>query len=412
MEFQYHTFSNGMRLVHKRLPGKVAHCGVSIKVGSRNELEHENGMAHFLEHLLFKGTQKRKAYQVISRLEKVGGDMNAFTSKEDTCIYASFLTPWYERAIELFFDILFHSSFPPHELEKEKEVIMDEINSYNDSPAELIFDDFEQLLFKEHPFGRNILGTPESLKSFTRNDVITFVNQHYIPANMVMSSVGDIELSELVNIIEQYINMERRGIVSSAKPIAAYTPEKLEVNRSSFQSHCIIGNRAYSMLHPQRLAFAFLNNLLGGPAMNSKLNLNIREKYGFCYNLESNYTPYSDTGVFSIYMGTDQKYMPRTMGLVMNELKKLRETKLTTLQFHSIQKQFVGQLALMSESKLGEMLGMGKSVSLINKVESFDEIIAQVNLLTSEQVLEVANEVFDPNRLSVLSYISNQNGNQ
>ncbi|MEI8202772.1 MAG: pitrilysin family protein [Bacteroidota bacterium] len=412
MEYQYHTFPNGLRVVHLQVAGKVAHCGVNIKVGSRNESPEINGMAHYLEHVLFKGTQKRKAYHILTRLDKVGGDMNAFTTKEETCIYASFLTNWYDRALELFSDILFHSSFPQKELEKEKEVIIDEINSYNDSPAELIFDEFDQSLFQGHSLGSNILGTPESVKSFTREDVLSFVGKNYQPSNMVLSSVGDIKFEKLISMVGKYMNLDSISLPSAiATPLTAYVPNNKEIHRNTFQSHCVMGNRAYSTFHPQRLAMIFLNNLLGGPSLNSRLNLNIREKYGFCYNLESQYVPYSDTGVFCVYMGTDQRYIKRTSSLVSNELKKLMQNKLSPVQLHSAKTQFIGQLALMSESKLGEMLGMGKSVSLINRVESFDEIVKKVELISSEQLLEIANEIFLPEAISTLLYspISNEN---
>ncbi len=412
MKYQYHTFPNGLRVVHLQLAGKVAHCGVSIKVGSRNESPRNNGMAHYLEHVLFKGTQKRKTYHILTRLDKVGGDMNAFTTKEETCIYASFLTPWYDRALELFADILFNSSFPLPELEKEKDVIVDEINSYNDSPAELIFDEFDQSLFQGHSLGSNILGTPESVRGFSRADVIDFVVKNYQPCNMVLSSVGDIEFSKLLRMIQKYMSRDSLTLPAVASnPLTDYIPNKKEIKRNTFQSHCIMGNRAYSSFHPQRLALVFLNNMLGGPSLNSRLNLNIREKYGFCYNLESHFSPYTDTGAFCVYMGTDQRYIQRTSALVSAELRKLMQNKLTDLQLHSAKKQFVGQLALMSESKLNEMLSMAKSVCLFNRVESFDEIVIKIESLTALQLLEVANEIFAPLSISSLLYspISNEN---
>ncbi|HBF19124.1 MAG TPA: peptidase M16, partial [Cryomorphaceae bacterium] len=327
-EFEVFELPNGIRFVHRYANRPVGHCGLMVKAGSRDESPETEGLAHFIEHILFKGTAKRKAYHILSRMEDAGGELNAYTTKEDTVIYASFLGNDYQRAIELIFDIGFNSIFPEKELVKEKEVIIDEINSYKDSPSELIFDDFEALLFPGHPLGMNILGTPETVRSFSRKDVLSFLDSSYGTNQMVFSYVGNIKASRILN----YLKKVTESIPARQSSLLRSTPQpyrqaNIESERPVFQSHVVLGTRAYAADEDKARTLHLLNNLLGGPGMNSRLNLNIREKYGFTYNIESFYNPYSDTGVFGIYAGTDPSTMARTLKLIEKELKKLREKK-------------------------------------------------------------------------------------
>ncbi len=405
MEFYHHTLPNGIRLIHRPADNHVSHAGIIINTGSRDEEDNECGMAHFIEHVIFKGTAKRNVYHVLSRLENVGADLNAFTTKEETCIYASFLNSFYERTLELIKDITFNSIFPEKELEKEKEVIFDEINSYKDSPSEEIFDDFEEQVFAGHPIGKNILGNPKDIKKFTRKNVLKFMGNKYHTDQMVICSVGKISFKKLIRIVEKYFSGIAPNIRKSNRiEFSEYLPSQKQIKKKTFQNHCLIGNVAYSILDERNTAFALLNNVLGGPGLNSRLNLAIREKYGYAYNLESNYMAYSDTGIFSIYLGTENGYLERSLDLIHKELKKLKDTRLGILQMQRAKQQLMGQLAITNESNLNKMMHIGRSCLLRNQAESIDEIYSKIESVTAEDVHELANEVFLPEKLSMLVY--------
>lgn len=376
-----------------------------INVGSRDERDDELGMAHFIEHVIFKGTGKRKAYHILSRLEDVGGELNAYTTKEDTCVYATFMAKDYERTLELFADIVFHSVFPEKEIEKEKDVVLDEINSYKDTPGELIFDDFEELIYKGYPIGRNILGDEVSVGRITREKVLDFVKRNYFPNRMVVSSVGDIAFDKLVRLVEKYFSgyASGPGLTTRVKP-EVYTPRFVQENRDTHQSHCVIGNVAYDYTQDNRLPLTLLINLLGGTGMNSRLNLNIRERYGLAYNIEAGYTSYSDTGVVMIYFGCDPVNAERCLDLCKREMRALYEEKLGPMQLRRAKTQMVGQLAISSENFENLMLSIGKSFLVYDKVDSMEDIYKQVMDMTPEWLTEVAREVFDVEKQSVLLY--------
>ncbi|MFW5687542.1 MAG: M16 family metallopeptidase, partial [Bacteroidota bacterium] len=346
LQYSFHTLPNGIRLVHKHADSYVAHCGLTINVGSRDEQKQEQGLAHFIEHLIFKGTQKRKAYQILSHMENVGGEINAYTSKEDTCIYATFMNTHYARCLDLISDIVFGSVFPEKEISKEKDVVIDEINSYKDSPGEQIFDDFDTIIFGDHPMGANILGTPSHLRRFRQKHILDFVHNNYATHEMVISSVGNIDFKKLVRLAERYFgHIEPRSRLLERVPFSGYIPGEKIVKRRNHQVHCMIGNEGYSANDDRKATLVLLNNILGGPGLNSRLNMGIREKYGFCYNIESHYQPYSDTGIFSIYMGTDNDSIDRTVSLVQKELTLLRDKRLGSLQLKRAKQQLQGQVA-------------------------------------------------------------------
>ncbi len=405
MEFETFELSNGIRVVHKQVNRPVAHCGLLIMAGSRDEKPEEEGLAHFIEHVLFKGTKRRKAFHILSRMEDAGGELNAYTDKENTVIYTSFLQGDYKRAIDLVFDIAFQSTFPAKELQKEKEVIIDEINSYKDSPSDLIFDDFEALLYPNHPLGMNILGTPTQVKSFTREDVLRFMKREYSCNRMVFSSVGNISKAKLENLLEKEIaDINTPTTVFDRKEPAGHLPKVITKAASNFQTHAIIGGRGYAANHPKSRTLLLLNNILGGPGMNSRLNLNIREKYGFTYNLESFYNSYSDTGVFGVYAGTDPETMGKTLKLIERELKKLREKPLGSMQLVKAKRQFLGQVAMAQENNASLMLALGRSLLSFDKIDTFEEIINKIENINANDLLEVANEVLDPKCLSKLVF--------
>ncbi len=405
MEFYTHCLKNGMRIIHKQVPNVVAHAGIMIDVGSRDESDAEEGLSHFIEHCLFKGTKNRKAFHVLSRLEDVGGELNAYTTKEDTYIYASFIKDYYERSIELFFDILFCSTYPEKELLKEKDVIVDEINSYKDSPSEQIFDDFEGLIFNGDALGRNVLGTEESLEGLTRENMQSFVDRYFQPENMVFSSVGDMEPAKLFKLVEKYFeHIPSKGKENKRSKVNLYTPQHKIEALSQFQTHCMIGNRAYGAKDEKRKTLVLLNNLLGGPGLSSRLNMGIREKYGFAYSVESNYHYYSDTGLFSIYFGTDEKYLDRVGKLVEKELFKLMDKPLGIRQLDKAKRQIIGQIAIAQENHAQLMTTMAKSYHTYGKVDSLEAVYDKIWQISSAEIQNVANEIFCPDDLSTLIF--------
>jgi len=405
MEYFTHTLDNGIRIIHKPVSSVIAHFGLFINTGSRDEEENEHGLAHLIEHAIFKGTKKRKSYHIFSRLEDVGGELNAYTTKEETCIHASFLKNDTERALELICDLTFNSTFPEKEIEKEKEIIIDEINSYKDNPSEQIFDDFEEMIYPHDALGRNILGTPESLKKFKRADLFHFIKKNFNTDQIILCYVGDfdnLKLNKLIN--KYYAGFPSDFRLNCRKPVKSYNPVFKEEFKNTFQSHCIIGNTAYSYKDEKRLALHLLTNILGGPGMNSRLNLSLRERNGCTYNIESNYSPYIDTGIFIVYFGTDKENLEKSIRLTYKEFELLKNKKLGEIQLSKAKKQLLGQLAIASENNENLMISMGKSYMVFGKFDSLEEINNQVESITADQILNVANEILDKNRLSTIIY--------
>ena len=400
-----YTLANGLRIIHQPSFSDVAYCGFAVDAGTRDELENEQGMAHFVEHLIFKGTQKRKAWHILNRMENVGGDLNAYTNKEETVIYSAFLTEHFGRAFELLADIVFHSTFPQREIEKETEVIIDEIQSYEDTPSELIFDDFEDLIFRGHPLGRNILGNPELLKAFHSEDAAAFTSRFYHPGNMVFFVWGNLYFKQIIRLAEKLLADVPAVTVNNRRtPPSLYTPEKLVVHKDTHQAHVMIGSRGYNAYDDKRTALYLLNNILGGPGMNSRLNVSLRERRGLVYNVESNLTSYTDTGVFCTYFGCDPDDVDICMRLVMKELKNLRDTKMTSLQLAAAKKQLIGQIGVASDNNENNALGMAKTFLHYNKYESSEAVYQRIEQITPEILLEVANEMFAEDYLSTLIY--------
>jgi|WetSurMetagenome_2_1015567.scaffolds.fasta_scaffold191757_1 predicted Zn-dependent peptidase len=406
MDLQNLTLPNGIRVIHREVSGAVAHCGVFIGAGTRDEGEDEHGIAHFIEHTIFKGTEKRNLFHILNRLENVGADLNAYTSKEETCIHASFLKEYYGRTLELFQDILFHSVFPAKEIEKEKQVVIDEIRSYQDTPSEQILDDFEDLVFTGHPLGKNILGTRKSVGSFTPEHIRRFIGHNYRPERIVIASVGNISFRSLERMMMRYFNQgPGHGKSRTGKPVHKYVPVTRTIPKKIFQVHCVIGAPGYCFTDDRRIPLALLNNMFGGPVLNSRLSLALRERNGLTYHNESSYTAYSDAGIVSIYFGTDPRFYSRALEVVQKELKRIRSEKLSVTQLHTIRKQLVGQLAISRESNLGQMMAIGKSYLLRNRYEPFEAIVKAIENTTAEQLREIANDIFNPSGLSLLSFI-------
>ena len=409
MKFAIHPevveFSNGLRLVYLYKDTFVGHFGTTILAGSRYEQENEQGLAHFIEHCIFKGTTNRKAYHILSRLDAVGGELNAYPTKEEIAIYASFTNQHLKRAIELIADITFHSTFPEKEIEKEKEVVLDELNSYLDAPSDRIFDDFEAKLFKNHSLGYNILGTEESVRSFTKEHLKNYTNRFFSLKNMVISYVGNESLAQLKKWVEKYFFNENDQVVSAKlETFQPQPPFSITEQHGNVQTHAIIGGFAPNYSDNDRRGMILLTNILGGPALNSRLTLSIREKYGYSYNIEANYTPYVDTGFWSIYLGTDEKYLQKSINLVRKELKNSCDTKMGTLQLNQAKEQLKGQIALSLEGNAGLMLGLGKSLLLFNQIDTIPDIYKEIDNLTASDILHVANTYFGTSNQNELIY--------
>lgn len=405
MLYLSHTLQNGLRIIHLPTLSPVAYCGFAINAGTRDEQSNEFGLAHFVEHMLFKGTHKRKSWHILNRMEHVGGELNAYTSKEETFVYSVFKVEDYERAIELITDLIVNSQFPANEIAKEREVILDEIQSYEDSPSELIFDEFENLLFNGHPLGHHILGNKKSLLTFDRNSGRSFIEHHYTTENMVFFSMGQIDFKRILHFAQKYLSaIPNKHHNHSRKKPELLSPCHIKRKKKTHQSHIIIGSEAYDMHDKKRVPLYLLNNILGGPGMNSRLNIALREKHGLVYNVESNITSYTDTGLFSIYFGTDPKNRDKAFNLIEKELSSLRNKKLSEAQLAAAKKQAIGQIVVSSENKEGLFLGLGKSFLHYNKYDSLTEIFSKIEATQALQIQEVANEIFAPDLLFSLIY--------
>lgn len=405
MTYNTHTLDNGLRIIHSPSNGNVVYCGFSIAAGTRDEMENEQGMAHFVEHTIFKGTAKRKAWHILNRMENVGGDLNAYTNKEETVIYTAFLPAHFERAVELMSDIVFNSVFPQKELDKEKEVILDEISMYEDSPGELIFDDFEDMLFKGHPLGRNILGTPETLKSFTSQRTKDFTLRFYTPSNMVMFVRGNIDFGKIRKIAEKYLgHVPDRKVDRINTVIPEYNPLTVVEKRDIHQSYVMVGTRGYDAFDDRRTTLYLINNILGGPGMNSRLNVEMREKRGLVYNVEACLTSYKDAGVFCINFACDEKDRKHCQEIVGKQLKRIRDTKMSSLAIGAAKKQLIGQIGVASDNNENCALDMAKTFLHYGKFNSSEKLFKRIEAITPEMILEVANEKLAESQLSVLIY--------
>jgi len=387
-------------------PTHVVYCGYTVGVGTRYEKPDEQGMAHFMEHMSFKGTIKRRAWHILNRMEVVGGDLNAFTTKEETVFYTACIDRDFERAVELLTDIVFHSTYPDNEIGHEVRVILDEIDSYKDTPSELIFDEFEGILFDGDALAGNILGSPDLLKSFTSRQASSFAEKFYNPSNCVFFVYGNLKWMNVLHIIEKHIAKEKDRCNKPLIPgtLPDYNVKDIEKHEDTHQAHMIIGTRGAAGASKDQLPLYLLNNILGGPGMNSLLNVSLREKRGLCYNIESNLSSYTDTGVFSIYFGCDQHNIDRCRQLTLDELDRLCQGPLTDNQLKRAKKQLVGQLGVSSDNFENVALGMGKSWLLYNRYYTRTDIMDMLENITSEQLLDVARRYFKLDSMSSLLY--------
>lgn len=451
MKYNTYTLDNGLRIIHLPSDSKVVYCGYQINAGTRNEEPGEEGLAHFCEHVTFKGTERRKAWHILNCLESVGGDLNAYTNKEGTVYYSAILKEHIARAVDLLTDIVFHSVYPQAEIDKEVEVICDEIESYNDSPAELIYDEFENIIFKGSPMGHNILGTAEQVRSFKTEDALRFTRKLYRPDNAIFFAYGDIDFKKLVKLIRKALADDDSGKVAenAANSVGKLAEEKLPqisqitqisgdensitteksvssvksvgpenypsvgkeiagqtivMQKNTHQAHVMIGTRAYDVSDSRRMPLYLLNNMLGGPGMNAKLNLALREHNGLVYTVESTMVAYGDTGIWSIYFGCDEHDVKRCLRLVRKELDKFMQKPLSEAQLKAAKKQIKGQVGVACDNRENFALDFGKSFLHYGWEKNVDRLYKQVDEITAEQIQAVAQELFDKDRLTTLIF--------
>jgi len=406
MEYNTKTLASGLRVIHLPSTSSVVYCGFQIAAGTRDERPGEEGLAHFCEHMTFKGTQRRNALQIINALEGIGGELNAFTNKESTVYYAAVQKEHLRVAVDVLADMVFHSQYPQAEIEREVEVICDEIESYNDSPAELIYDEFENLLFGGHPLGHNILGTAEHLRTYTTSDAMRFTKRHYLPMKSVFFVYGSVDFDRLVMWLEKAVQKSQEPPVALEEQALPEVPVGATMvrHRNTHQAHVMIGTRAYGANHPRRMALYLLNNLLGGPGMNARLNLVLRERHGLVYTVESTTVNYGDTGVWSVYFGCDEHDVTRCRRLVRRELDKLMRSPLSNSRLMAAKRQLKGQLAIACDSREQFALDFGKSFLFDGKERDLDNLFSRIDGVTAEDVQAVASELFPEERLTTLIY--------
>ncbi len=405
MEYNVHTLPNGIRLLHVPSASPISHACIVINSGSRDEADDKSGLAHFIEHLIFKRTEKRTTNQILNRLESVGADLNAYTTKEYTCIHASFLNPYLDRTLELFNDIVFHSTFPEDEMEKEKSVILDEIASYLDQPEEAIYDDFEDLIFAGNALGRNILGSSESVMSITRADIFKFLAFKYRTSEIVVAVLGNYSFNRAKAVFtKHYADIAENTPSLTRTPPKKVRPRAIVEQKPIQQVHAVLGAQAYSLHHEYKTGLLLLNNFLGGNGMSSVLNLQIREKHGIAYTIESSYSPLSDTGLFTIYFGTDKEKVDKAWMLINRELKKIKDKPLSPIQLQKAKQKLIGQIALGEENRIGLIISMAKSLLDYGFVDSLQTVFNKIEAVSSDALADIANEVLDEENLSSLSF--------
>lgn len=402
--FQLHTLKNGIRVVHNQVTStKIVHCGIMLDIGSRDETQANQGIAHFWEHMAFKGTKKRKAFHILNRLETLGGELNAYTDKEKILFYASLRTEYAERAIDLLADITFESVFPTQQIERERKVILEEMSMYHDDPEDSLQDEFDQLIFGQHPLGMKILGSEKTVRSFKRPDFLKFLKGHLDTRKIVFSCVGDMPMEKVMELAEKYFGHIPKLIShTKRKKFSGYRPQELEVKREVKQARCAIGRPSYKLSDEKRSPFYMLTSILGGAGMNSRLNLALREKRGYVYSIGSQFVPFTDTGIFVTSFGTEPSQLKKSIELVKEEFHKLCDAPLGTKQLSNSKEQLLGQIAMAEESNISFMMMMARNLLDLGRVITFEEIQERIRQTTAFQLQTLANEMFDTNQLSYL----------
>ena len=411
-KYNTYTLENSLRIIHLPSASRVVYCGYQIAAGTRDERSGEEGMAHFCEHMTFKGTKKRNALQIINALEGLGGELNAFTNKEDTTFYAAISKEHFVQAVNVLTDIVFHSQYPQQEIDKEVEVICDEIESYNDSPAELIYDEFENILFEGHPLGHNILGNAEQLRTYTTEDAMRFVRRYYRPDNTIFFAYGDIDFKRLCKILNSLLfNVYSLELITPPADKSSINYKLSTINKEiitkdlgTHQAHVMLGTRAYDIHHPLRIPLYLLNNILGGPGMNARLNLSLRERNGLVYTVESTMVSYSDTGIWSVYFGCDPHDVKKCLRLIRCELDKVMQKPLSATQLRNAKRQLKGQIAIACDNREQFALDFGKSFLHYGWEKDITHLYDSIDKVTAEDIQKVANELFATEKLTTLIF--------
>lgn len=406
-EYELIELPNGIRIIHKEVNHtKIAHVGIMLDMGSRDESLEEQGLAHFLEHMAFKGTSKRSSYHIINRLESLGGELNAYTTKEKICFYASLLDIHLDKAVELLCDITFNSTFPEKQIEKERSVILEEMSMYRDTPEDAIQDEFDELLFPDHPLGRNILGTEQTVKSFKKGDFRSFLDRNLSTEKIILSSVGNYSAKKVQRLATKYLeDIPHKNHTPERGWFSGYTPDRKEVKKSITQAHFAMGMPSLSIKDENRIPFFFLVNLLGGPSMSSRLNLSLREKHGLVYGVDASYAPYLEVGQFAVYFATDPKNLKKSQRIILREIEALKNKPLGNMQLHKAKNQIKGQMALSEENKNAIMLMMAKSQLDLNKVPDINSVFDKIDSITSSHLQELATRYLPTDRMSALTYL-------
>ena len=399
------SYESGLKLVYLHKPSAVAHIGFFYRAGSRFENKDQTGLAHFLEHCVFKGTKKRSGIQTISRIDEVGGELNAYTAKEELCLHASFPKEHTKRVIELLSDISVNPVFTKKEVEKEKEIIIDEINSYLDSPYDKIFDDFEEELFKGHALGNNILGVKKGLKNLSKKDLDLFVKNFFTKNNLVVSFVGDISMNSIEKLLKTYlVEMPDQGIKIDVDPFTGYKPFNIKRKEANYQAHLVLGGMAPSYSDDNRTVMALLMNILGGPAMNSTLNISLRERHVLAYSIEANYVPYADVGFWQVYVGCESKNINKSIRLIKKELNRILKKPISAARLKMAKQQFKGQLALGMDVNSGLMHSLGKSLLAFGQIDTIEDIHNSIDEISSKDLQEIGLKYMGETHISTLIF--------
>ncbi len=403
-EYEIHTLKNGIRIAHNRITtSKIVHCGIMLDIGSRDETPKNQGIAHFWEHMAFKGTRRRKAFHILNRLDSLGGELNAFTDKEKILFYASIRDEYFERAFELLADITFNSIFPSSQIDKERNVILEEMSMYFDDPEDSLQDEFDNVIFKEHPLGMNILGSEKTVRSFKRRDFQEFVKNHLDTRKIIFSCVGNVSTEEVMRLAEKYLGPVPRVISRKVrKNFSGYKPTEVVLKRDVKQARCAMGRTSYKLSDSKRGTFYMLTNILGGGGMNSRLNMALREKYGFVYSIGAQFVPFTDTGLFMISFGTEPSQLKKSIELVKLELQKMRDQPMGVKQLAAAKEQLLGQIAMSEESNINFMIMMARNLLDLGKVSSMEEMFERVKNTSAQRLQELSNEMFNEDRLSYL----------
>ncbi|MBV6646148.1 MAG: insulinase family protein [Cyclobacteriaceae bacterium] len=405
-EYELVELNNGIRLIHKQVENtKIAHLGLMLDIGSRDETNDEQGLAHFWEHMAFKGTQKRKAFHILNRLESLGGELNAYTTKEKICFYASVLQNHLDKAVDLLADITFFSTFPEKQIDREKMVILEEMSMYRDTPEDAIQDDFDEVVFQNHPLGMNILGTEQTVSSFGHDQFLSFIKKHLNTEKIVLSSVGNYTMKSLEKVVRKYLSdvSHKKGEIPR-RAFEHFVPTKKSIEKPISQVHHAIGTQTFGLKHESRIPFFLLTNILGGPSLNSRLNLSLREKHGYVYGVEAQYTTYTDVGLFAIFFATDPRNDKRSLSLVHKEIQLIKNKPMGSIQLHKAKQQIKGQLAMSEENNNSMMLMMAKSLLDLGRVPDLNMVFEKIESIGSHQLQQLALDIFNTDQMSHLTF--------